>query len=96
MRQLLQKHFATRWAVVIYLVSVAEAVGLSVYFNARLTDPEMASMEAVAVETESASGKVVAQPDCERCLVVAGSHQHAAVRSDYAGEDGSGRQRQSR
>ena len=96
MRQLLQNHLAPRWVILIYLMSVVEAVGLSVYFKARLTDPEMASMQPLTMATQEASGKKVAQPGCANCMVLARSRHDATATSDYADRDRSDRRRETR
>jgi hypothetical protein len=62
MRQSHNNHFAPRWVFLIYLISVMEAVGLSIYFRPWLTDAEMTAQ----------------QPTCDQCLLLAGSpHQDA-------------------
>lgn len=96
MRQRLQHHLTPRWVLLIYIASVMEAVGLSVYFQARLTDPEMASMQALTVDAQGMSSKAAVQPGCTHCLMLAKSRQHAVIRKDYTDRDRSGRERESR
>jgi len=43
MQQKTRNRFAPRWVMIIYIVSVMEAIGLSVYFNARISDPQVGS-----------------------------------------------------
>jgi hypothetical protein len=82
MRQSHNNHFAPRWVLLIYLISVMEAVGLSIYFRPWLTDAEMASMQPLYTETQQAGSELTAQqPTCDQCLLLAGSpHQDAIKR----------------
>ena len=96
MQQILRNRFAPRWVIVIYVMSVVEAVGLAIHFNVRLADPEMASMQPLSIETQEASSSATAQSACPRCELVAKSPQHESIKRDYAHHDGSGRQRESR
>ena len=96
MRQLLRNHLAPRWVILIYLMSVLEAVGLSVHFQARLTDPEMDSMQPLSVAAPDAPDRRPAQPGCTHCMVLAGSRQHAMTNGEYADRDRSDRRRETR
>jgi hypothetical protein len=86
MRQSLKHHFAPRWVILIYLMSVLEAVGLAAYFRAGLTDPEMASMQPLYVDTQQAPARASAQPDWGKCLLLARSAHHAGVEGKQAGQ----------
>lgn len=77
MQQSKKNQFGTRWAIVIYIVSVLEAIGLSIYFRASIPDPEMASMQAQYVEAEQVPASAAGSPACHDCLLLARS-PHAA------------------
>jgi len=80
MRQPHKNHFAPRWVILIYLISILEAVGLSIHFRTRLTDPEMASMQPPYTETQQArSGLAARQPACDQCPLLARSPHESAV-----------------
>jgi hypothetical protein len=88
--------FAPRWVVLIYMMSIVEAIGLAVYFSAGVTDPEMASMQPLYTASQEASSTVMAQPACPECLLVARSRQHVSIDRAHADRNASGRQRESR
>lgn len=75
-----KNHFAPRWVILIYMASVVEAVGFSIYFEARLPDPEMASMQPQYVEMQGQPARVAQQPACSPCLLLAGYPQQAAIK----------------
>lgn len=77
MQQSKKNQFGPRWVIVIYIVSVLEAVGLSIYFRAGLSDPEMASMQAQYVDAQQAVAGVAESPACHDCLLLA-RFPHAA------------------
>ena len=80
MQQSDKNHFAPRWATLIYIVSVLEAVGLSIYFTVSFTDPEMASMQPQYVEMQQLTATAAEQPVCEHCLLLARSPHQAAIK----------------
>jgi len=71
--------FAPRWVVVIYIVSLLEALGLSIYFRADLPDPEMASMQPQYVDMQQAPTRMAGQPACDHCLLLARSRHPESV-----------------
>ena len=80
MQRTQKTRFAPRWVILIYLFSVIEAIGLSIYFSAGVTDPEMASMQPLYVEAQQApAGMAVQQPACEQCLLLARSPHQGTV-----------------
>ena len=82
MRHPHKSHLAPRRVILIYLISILEAIGLSIYFRARLIDAEMASMQALQMENQQArSGLAARQPACDQCLLLARSPHQAAVKS---------------
>jgi hypothetical protein len=81
MRQPHKHQFVPRWVILIYLASVLEAIGLSIYFRVQLTDPEMAIMEPLYAETQQAhSGPDARQPACDQCQLLARSPHQAALK----------------
>jgi len=77
MQQSKKNQFGPRWVIVIYIVSVLEAIGLSIYFRASLSDPEMASMQVQYLDAQQAPASVAENPACHDCLLLARS-PHAA------------------
>ncbi len=96
MRQLTKDQFAPRWVMLIYILTVVEAIGLSVYFETSLADPEMASMQSLSIDMEETPASMTAQTTCRQCLMVAATPQHAAVRHDGIDRDARGRMRERR
>lgn len=82
--------------MIIYIVSVVEAIGLSVYFNARISDPEMASMEPPPMDMQDTTAEAATQPGCAHCSMVAGAPQHVLTGHGYVPQVGSARQRERR
>jgi hypothetical protein len=95
MQQIPEKRFAPRWVILIYIVSLLEAIGLAVHFGARVTDPEMASMQPLYTDTQESASKLVTQPGCADCGAIPHSPQHAAVKREYVIHD-DGRHREIR
>jgi hypothetical protein len=56
--------FAPRWVLVIYFLSLGEAIGLTIYFHADLVDPESASMQSAYVEARSNVATFVVEDEC--------------------------------
>ena len=82
MQQSQKNRLAPRWVILIYLISILEAIGLSIYFRARLVDAEMASMQPLQLETQQArSGLAAYQPACDQCLLLATSPHQVADKS---------------
>lgn len=80
MRQLHKDQFAPRWVILIYILSLVEALGLSIYFGAGVTDPEMASMQPEYVDTQQATARLAEEPACGQCLLLARSPHPAALK----------------
>ncbi|MFL6720143.1 MAG: hypothetical protein ACJ8G3_27660, partial [Burkholderiaceae bacterium] len=60
MQQRFRHHSVPRWVVVIYIASLIEAMGLAIYFKARIEDPEMVSMQPPFMEIQETSESGVA------------------------------------
>ncbi|MDB5759067.1 MAG: hypothetical protein JWM30_2356 [Burkholderia sp.] len=76
MQRTQKNHSTPRWVILIYLLSVVEAIGLSIYFSAGVTDPEMASMQPLYADRQTTAGMAAQQPACDQCLLLARSpHQ---------------------
>ena len=56
--------FAPLWVLVIYFLSLGEAIGLTIYFHANLIDPETASMQSAYVEARSNVTMFVVDDEC--------------------------------
>lgn len=80
MQQINKDQFAPRWVVVIYILSLMEAIGFAIYFGASLPDPEMASMQPQYVDMQRAPERLAEQPACIHCLLLASSPHPVAVK----------------
>jgi hypothetical protein len=56
--------FAPRWVLVIFFLSLCEAIGLAIYFHADITDPETASMQPAYLEAQGVDTRMAVGPAC--------------------------------
>jgi hypothetical protein len=81
LRHQIRHHFARSWISWILIMSVLEAIGLAIHFNATLLDPELASMEPLYMNTQGAATV------CVPCTAAGSFPRHAASRSGYRNQD---------
>lgn len=85
-------HIARRWASWILILSVLEAIGLAIHFNATLLDPELASMEPLYADSQGAPNDTV----CVPCTASGSFPKHAASISLYRNQDRPSRRSETR
>ncbi|MBK4733122.1 hypothetical protein [Noviherbaspirillum pedocola] len=56
--------FAPRWVLVIFFLSLCEAIGLAIYFHADITDPETASMQPAYLEAQGDDTMMAVGSNC--------------------------------
>jgi len=96
MQQIFENDFAPRWVILIFFMSLIEAIGLAIYFNAPLMDPELASMQPLYIDAQSESAAMVARPDGD-CRMPDGDCQlRAASPREYIEQDRLSRHSESR
>jgi hypothetical protein len=55
---------APRWVLVIFFMSLCEAIGLAIYYHADLSDAEVASMQPAYLEAQGADTRMAVAPAC--------------------------------
>jgi hypothetical protein len=64
MQRMLPIDLAPRWVLVVFLLSLCEAIGLAIYFHADLSDPEVASMQPAYLEAGGVDTMMADTPAC--------------------------------
>jgi|GEM_PF-2891079 len=65
MRRHITTYFAPNWVVIIFFLSLLEAIGFAIYFKADLVDPEIASIEPLYTGTQDTRILLHARWECD-------------------------------